>query len=455
MQFSSRTIKAKHIFSNKELVALLVPLVLESALNMLIGMCDTIMVSKCGEAAVSGVSLIDSISNLFLTLFSAAATGGAVVASQYIGHKEDEKAKQSAKNLIILSILAGLFFTLLLIPFRANVVDLFFGQIEDDVRGYANDYFLFVAISYPFLAIYQATAAICRSESKTRRTFFVALAMNAINIFGNAILIFVLNLGPTGAGIATLLSRVVGAFVLFVMLLRKDELLSISGILHTRLDKKLTKRIMRIALPSGIEGSLFHVGKLLVTSLVAILGTSAVAINAVINNYNSYSNIPGNAINLAIITVIGQCKGNDNFEDIKYYTRKLLAITYISTLLVNAPLYIWTPQVVAIYGLESTSILQAVPIGRRCLIACFLIWPLSFSLPNVLKACGDAKYVMIVSFASMWLMRVLMAFVFIKLLNIGVEGVWFAMYLDWIARAIMFCSRYKRGNWKRIRLIDD
>lgn len=442
------------MFSNKDLVALLVPLILESALNMLIGMLDTIMVSRCGEAAVSGVSLVDSVSNLFLTLFSAAATGGAVVCSQYLGHKEEENAKQCARNLILLSIISGMLVVLAILPFRMNVIDLFFGNVASDVRSYAGDYFLYITLSYPFLAIYQAEAAICRSESKTKRTFLIALVMNIINIVGNAILIFAFNLGPKGAAISTLISRIIGAGILFAMLLDRNELLSINGILHTKLDKKLTKRILKIALPSGIEGSLFHVGKILVTSLVASIGTSAVAINAVINNYNSYSNIPGNAINLAIITVIGQCRGNDNFADISYYTKKLIAIIYASTLVVSIPLYIWSPEVIAFYGLEPNSIVQAVPIARRCLLVCLLIWPLSFSMPSVLKAVGDAKFVMYVSFISMWITRVFGAFVFIKILNVGVEGLWFAMYIDWIVRSIFFIYRYKSNKWKQINVID-
>ncbi len=250
----------QHLFSNKELFSLLVPLVLESALNMLIGMCDTIMVSQCGEAAVSGVSLVDSVSNLFLTLFSAAATGGAVVCSQYLGHNEEANAKETARNLVILSTIAGLAIAVIILPLKMQIIDLFFGHIEADVRGYADDYFLFITLSYPFLAIYQGLAAICRSESRTRRTFFVALAMNGINISGNAILIFIVGLGPMGAAIATLVSRIVGAGILFVLLLRKKELLSISGITHTKLNRNLTRRIMKIALPSGVEGSLFHVG---------------------------------------------------------------------------------------------------------------------------------------------------------------------------------------------------
>lgn len=455
MESLSTPLAKKHLFTNKELAALLVPLILESALNMLIGMCDTIMVSKCGEAAVSGVSLVDTISNLFLNLFAAAATGGAVVCSQYLGHKDEEKARNTAKNLVILSVIAGAIVAAIIIPLKANIISLVFGRIEDDVERYAGDYFLWVAISYPFLSIYQGVAAICRSESKTNRTFIVAILMNAINIVGNAILIFIFDLGPSGAGISTLLSRIVGAGVLFVPLLKKDELLSLSGIFRTRLDMSLTKRIMRIALPSGIEGSLFHVGKISVTSLVSSLGTSAVAVNAVIANYNSYSNIPGVAINLAIITVIGQCRGDDNFDDIKYFTRKLIALIYALTFMVNLPLYIWTPQVVAIYGLEPSSIATAVPIARGCLLACFLIWPLSFATPNVLKAVGDAKYVMIVSFASMWIMRVLGAYILILVFGFGVDGVWYAMYMDWILRSILYCTRYINGKWKGKKVIDD
>lgn len=443
----------KHTFSMKELFALIMPLMAESALNMLIGMADTMMVSKCGEDAVTAVSLVDSVSFLLITLFNAFATGGAVVCSQYIGNKNQEMARNTAKNLVYISLFFGLLIVLVFLPLRMVIINRIFGSINDNVRGYANDYFFYLSLSYPFLALYTAFTALSRSEQKTTRTFYVALIMNAINISGNALLIFYFNMGPKGAAIATLVSRIVGASILFILLYRKKELLSISGLLKGPVSFSLIKRIAKIGIPSGVEGSLFNVGKISVLSMISPLGSSATAINAVIGNFNSYSNIPGNAINLAAITVIGQCRGKDDFDDIKYYSKLLIGLVFAFTLVVNTPLFIFAPQVLKLYGLEPSSISKAIPMARMCLLMCFLVWPPSFSIPQFLKAVGDVKFIMITALLSMWLIRVMGAYFFIKVLHFGVEGVWYAMYLDWMLRGIIFTTRLVRGRWKKIRVI--
>ena len=213
----------EHMFSARDLRALIIPLIADSLLSILIGMADTIMVSGCGEAAVSGVSLVDTISNLLITVFSAFATGGAVVVSQYLGHGDNDKAKESAKNLIYISIIISVIMTAVILPIRSSIIDLLFGAIEPEVKGYTDDYFVPILISYPFLAIYSGLTALSRSERKSFRTMMVSLLMNAINIGGNAILIYAVGLGPRGAGIASLLSRVAGCLVMFIMMMNPKE----------------------------------------------------------------------------------------------------------------------------------------------------------------------------------------------------------------------------------------
>lgn len=442
-----------HQFSNKELLSLILPLTLESGLNILIGMIDTMMVASCGESAVSAVSLVDSISFLLITMLNAFATGGAVICSQYLGNGNKERARTTARNLIYISLAIGIMLPIVVLPLRMTIVRNVFGTITDTVANYANDYFFFLILSYPFLALYSAYTALARSEKKTKRTFYVALLMNIINVVGNAILILHLDMGPKGASIATLISRIIGAFILFIYSSREKEVLSTKGLLKNLPSMELIKKIVKIGVPSGIEGSFFHVGKITITAMVSSLGTSAIAINTVVNNYNAYCNISGNAICLAMITVIGQCRGNGNFEDIKYYTRKLLIILYVLSIVTAIPLYIFSPQVVGLYGLESANIAACVPIARSCLIACCTIWPLAFCLPNSLKAVGDVKFIMVSSLLSVYAVRVFGAYIFIKLLGFGVWGVWIAMYIDWIARSILYMTRYKNGKWKAINVI--
>ena len=335
-----------HQYTRKELYSLIIPLIADSFLSILIGMADTVMVSTCGEAAVSGVSLVDTVSNLLITLFSAFATGGAVVVSQYLGRKDKASAILSVRNLIYISVLIALVLSLLMLLFRGFVIDIIFGDIAEDVRAYTDDYFVPILISYPALALFESLTAISRSEGKTGRTMGAAVLMNVVNISGNAILIYAFGLGPRGAGIASLSSRLLGCMMMFAMMYRRSEELSMIGLAKGPISPAMIKRILRIAIPAGIESTVFHIGKILVQSLIATLGTASIAINAVVGNFNSYSNIPGNGINLALITIVGQCSGKNNFKDIYYYTRLMMLAVYLSTLLITIPLYMLTPQVV-------------------------------------------------------------------------------------------------------------
>ena len=443
----------KHQFTSRELAALIIPLIADSFLSILIGMADTIMVARCGEAAVSGVSLVDSISNLLITVFSAFATGGAVVISQYLGHKEDDNAKASAVNLIYISAAISLLMTLVILPIRGHVIDFLFGSIEEDVRLSTDEYFVPILLSYPFLAVYSAMTAISRAERKSFRTMAVSAMMNAINIGGNAMLIYHLGLGPRGAGIASLASRVAGCMAMLIMMINRNEDLNIRGLLKGPVSPYLIKKILKIAIPSGLEGAAFHVGKIMVQSLTAGLGTSAMAINAVANNYNGYANIPGNGLNLAMITIVGQCRGQNNIKDVRYYTWLLFGLVFIATFIVNIPLFIFSPQVISFYGLQDSSLSAAIPICRLCLVMCTTIWPFAFTLPNMLKAVGDVKYILFASFASMWIFRVGGAYTMVKLFGMGIEGVWYAMYLDWLCRGILYFWRIRSGKWETKNVI--
>ena len=441
------------MYSRRSLAALIIPLIIDSFLSILIGMADTIMVSTNGEAAVSGVSLVDTISNLLVQLFAAFATGGAVVVAQYLGSGDKEKAKDSAKNLIYISAIISVIMTIVVMPIRGIIIDTCFGDIGEDVRAYTDDYFVPILLSYPFLAIYSALTALSRAENRSVRTMLVSVMMNAINIGGNAILIFIYGLGPRGAGIASLASRVMGCIVMFILLHKGTDKLSLKGILSGPFSPDLIRRILRIGIPAGIEGATFNLGKIFVQSLTASLGTSALAINAVTGNFNSYSNIPGNGINLAMITVIGQCRGRRNFDDISYYTKLLIALVYISVFITVLPMFILAPQVISIYGLEKDSIQQAIPMARLCLFMCFAVWPLGFTLPNMLKAVGDVRFIMFASFSSMWLFRVLGAYILVRGLGFGVEGIWYAMYMDWIVRGMLYFWRVASGRWKTKEVI--
>ena len=441
------SLKSKHLFSTKELLALLIPLALEQLLTITIGMADTIMVSSYSESAVSAVSSVDLISWLFIVVFSAFSTGGAVIVSQYIGRNDSKNASVAAKNLTLVSIILSLVMTTITLLSKNIILKLVFGNIEKSVYLDATSYYIPIALSYPFLAIFDSATSISRSVAKTKRIFYVSLLMNIINISGNYILIHVVSLGALGAGISSLISRIVGALLMVSLLIKKGEKCSLQGLFKTKIELKHVKNITRIALPSAFDGALFQVGKLLIQSQIATLGTSSLAIHAVVCNFNSYCNIVQNAFILAVITLVGQAAGAGRKDEERYWVNWSLSWSIIITTIFVIPMYIFTPEVVTIYGLSATTATQAIPICRLCLIACTIIIPFAFIIPNALNANGDVKYTMIISIISMWIFRVLLVILFVRVFRFGVSGVWYAIYADWTFRGIMYSIRFLGDKW--------
>lgn len=441
------------LFTKEDLKKLIIPLIIEQTLAISIGLFDTLMVSSCGEAAVSGVSLVDSISVLLIQVLSALATGGAVVCSQYIGKKMPGKAKLSAGQLMfIMLVTSGTVMLIVLLSYRF-LLHLIFGQIDADVMANAEIYFIISAISYPFLGVYNAGAALFRAIGNSKISMYTSLVMNVINIGGNAVLIFGFGLGVFGAATATLAARVISALVMVALLGKKENPLCILTPGCMKPNRDVIGKILKIGIPSGVENGMFQIGKLLVSSLTATFGTAAIAANAVANSVAGFANIPGNAIGLAMVTVIGRCIGAGEKEQARYYSKKLMGLAYAGMFLSNLALFVLVKPIVSCFALSEAAARIAIQLLTSFAVCAALIWPLSFALPNVLRAAGDAKYTMEVSIFSMWVFRVASSYFFAGTLGLGVLGVWIGMYVDWMFRAIFFVVRYKKGKWLEKRIV--
>jgi putative MATE family efflux protein len=435
------------LFDRQQLKKLLVPLVIEQTLAISMGLFDTLMVSSCGEAAVSGVSLVDSISLLLIQILSALATGGAVVCSQYLGKKLPEQARISAGQLMLIMIVTSVAVMVTVLFFYRFLLVFIFGAIDQDVMTNAEIYFVISAISYPFLGVYNAGASLFRAIGNSKISMYTSLVMNILNIGGNAILIYGFGMAVKGAALATLFSRIMSAIVMVSLLLKRDNPLCIAmrGVMKPR--RSMIVRILRIGIPSGVENGMFHIGKLLVASLAATFGTASIAANAVSANIGSFANIPGNAIGLAMVTVVGQCIGAGEKKQAKYYSKILLRLAFAGMILADIVLFIIVRPLVSCFGLSQEAIDIAVRLLRTFSVCASFIWPLSFTVPNALRAAGDAKYTMLVSVFSMWIFRVASSYFFAGTLGMGVMGVWIGMYVDWAFRALLFTIRYIKGKW--------
>lgn len=441
------------MFTRAALVRLIWPLLLEQFLSVSMGMADTLMVSGVGEAAVSSVSLVDSVNVLILQILAALATGGAVVASQYLGRRDTESARRSAAQLYSVLGISTLAMMAVVLALSRPILRLVFGSIEADVMAFAQTYFIISALSYPFMGIYSAGAALFRAQGNSRISMLASLVMNIINIGGNALLIYGFGMGVLGAALATLAGRIVAALWVLVQQQQPENPLHVAEPGDLKPERALAGRILAIGIPSGLENGMFQIGKLCVSSLTSTLGTAAIAANAVANSVSTMANIPGNTMSLATIPVVGRCLGAGEKQQARRYALLLMGVAMAGLAVTNIALYFLIPTVVTWFSLSAQAAAMCVTVVHWFNLFSIFFWAASFTLPNVLRSGGDAKFTMTVSILSMWAFRVVLSYFFVLQMNMGLTGVWFGMFIDWICRGLCFAVRFRHGKWMEHKVI--
>lgn len=435
------------LFSGKDLRKLIIPLIFEQLLAVSVGMVDVLMVSQSGEAAISGVALVDNINRLIIQVMAALSTGGAVVCSQFIGKGEKDASRKAGAQLETVLLIFSVVMTLFCIACTRPLLGVIFGKVEESVMDCAVLYFVVTSISYPFLGAYNAGAAIFRSVGNSKISMEISILMNFINVCANALFVFVFNWSVFGVAFATLLSRVTAGIVMTIFVLSRKNPVRIENISEFKPIGSIIKKILTIGIPSGIENGMFQIGKLSVTSMVSTFGTASIAANSVGYTIIDFANIPGSAMGLALITVVGRCIGAGDKEQAKMYTKKIIKLAYIGDWICNIVLFFGAGFFANGFHLSLEAHNIAVDILHAFSVTSLFIWPLSFTLSNSLRAAGDVNFTMTVSIASMWIFRVGSSYFFGVVLGMGVLGVWIGMFVDWAARSIMFVWRFASGRW--------
>lgn len=438
-------------FTARDLRQLVVPLVVEQLLAITVGLSDSLMVAQVGEAAMSAVSLVDTVNVLLVNAFAALATGGAVIAGQYLGRREPDKAGHSGQQLLLFMGEVSLLITVLFYLGKGFILGVVFGQVEPDVAAYADTYFMIVEASTPFLAIYSAGAALFRVMGNSGISMWVSLTMNAINVVGNAILIFAVDMEVEGVAYPTLVSRIFAAVAMVVLLGRPNLPLRIERFTF-RHDRFVVKNILRFGVPNGLENSMFQLGKILLLSTVSVLGTASVAANAIGNTIASFQCVAGTALGLAIVTVVSRCIGAGSYERARYYTKKLMKTAYIYMTLTIVVLWLLMPLIMRLYNVSAEAQDYAEKIIWMHGGFGIVIWPAAFTLPQALRAAGDTRFTLIVSTVSMWTLRVGLGVLMGRFWGFGVLGIWMAMFFDWILRAVLFIIRFRGHKWETMGL---
>ena len=440
-------------FTNSDLKNMIAPLFAEQLLVLLVGIADTLVISYTGEASVSGVSLVNMVNTIFIYLFTALASGGAVVISQYMGKQEQALAGESASQLLMFS---GILSAALMIPvlvFKGPLLRGLFGAVEPGVMDACLVYLRISAYSYPAIAVYNAGVALYRSLGKTKVTMKISLVSNVINLIGNLIGVFVLKAGVAGVAYPSLIARAFSAIAISSLCFRKSN-----GVYYRKKwvfswNAGLLSKILRIAVPNGIEKGLFQLVKVAVSSIVALFGTWQIAANGIAQSIWSMAALCGLTMSPVFITVIGQCMGAGDPEEAEYYFKKLTKITIIISLLWNGLILAATPLLMRFYALEAQTkalIFQLVLIHNLFNAVAF---PFSGAVSSGLRAAGDVKYTTIVSILSTAVGRLILSWLFGMVFNMGVMGIAAAMCCDWTFQAVLYILRVRSGKWKYFAVV--
>ena len=443
----------QHMFTNRMIRNLLVPVVLEQILNSIMGTADTMMVSNVGSAALSAVSLVDSINILLIQAFSALAAGGAIVCAQYIGQKNYEKANMSARQVLFIITAISVAVSAVCLIFQKPLLRLIFGSIEADVMRASEKYFFFTALSFPFIASYDAAASIFRAQENTKGPMIISMISNVMNIGGNAVLIWVFHMGVAGAAISTLVSRVFCAVVVLYQLRKDRQPIVVKDYLKIRPDWSMIGRILGLGIPSGIENSMFQLGKLAIQSTVSTLGTAAIAAQAMTNILENLNGIAAIGVGVGLMTIVGQCLGAGRKDEAIYYIKKLCVIAEIVIIVSCLTVYALARPVTILGGMEKSSAAMCIHMITWITIVKPLVWTMAFVPGYGLRAAGDVKFSMITSCCTMWACRFCLCIFLIRVLGFGPMGVWIGMFADWTVRGILFTWRFHSRRWLKHKVI--
>ena len=435
--------------------SLLIPVVLEQLLNSIMGTADTMMVSNVGSAAISAVSLVDSINVLVIQAFSALAAGGAIVCAQYIGQRNKEKANESARQVLFIITAISVAVILICLVLQKPLLRLIFGSVEPAVMRASETYFFYTALSFPFIAAYDSAASIFRAQDNTKGPMIISMISNVMNIAGNAVMIWVFHMGVAGAALSTLISRIFCAVVVIIQLRkeREGQEIVVRDYFKIRPDWSMIRRILGLGIPSGIENSMFQLGKLAIQSTVSTLGTAAIAAQAMTNILENLNGIAAIGVGVGLMTIVGQCLGAGRQDEAVYYIKKLCVIAEVIIIISCLGVFALTKPITILGGMEKESADMCFHMVMWITIVKPLVWIMAFIPGYGLRAAGDVKFSMIVSCCTMWACRFCLCVFLIRVMGFGPMGVWIGMFADWTLRGIIFTWRFHSRKWLQHKVI--
>ncbi|HEY4389756.1 MAG TPA: MATE family efflux transporter [Paenibacillus sp.] len=441
------------VLDYKQIIAIIIPILVDQAFIILMSLLNTAMISSSGVAAVSAVSMVDSLNIFLINVFVAVATGGTVIVAQYKGRGDNEMVSKSAAQAISAVAIISVFISAFVVIFHVPTINLLFGRADADVLQSAKIYLIGSCISYPFIAIFQAVNGALRGVAETKACLGLSLIMNITFLALNVLFITVLDMGVMGLIISMLTARILGMVTSVIYLLKYNQTLRFRIQNALRLNWNILKKIMIIGVPFAAEQMFFNGGKLLTQTFIVQLGTLAITVNAISGSISLLFQIGANALSIAVVTVVGQCIGRRNIADARKYVKSFLGLSTVFFIIGDIILLPLFPLIVRLFSPPAEIIPTIFQLTVLIAIAQPLFWSFSFITPSALRAAGDSNFTSISSLLSMWLLRVILGYLLGITFGFGIMGVWIAMVTEWVVRGSMFMWRFKGEKWYSRKLI--
>ena len=442
-----------HMFSNADLWRLMLPLSIDQLLNSMMGTVGTLVVSNLGSAAISAVSLVDSINVLVVQAFYALAAGGSVVCSQFLGCKRPKEARHAAEQLVFVTFILSIIIGACCLIWNRQLLKLIFGDVEADVMTYARQYFMISAISYPFIALYDDGSSIFRAQENSSLPMKISLASNVLNLILNLLFVWGFHMGVVGSALATCISRGFSMVTVMLELHKPQWTISLQKYASIRPSWHQIRRILYLGVPSGIENSMFQFGKLVIQSTVSMMGTAAIAAQGMTNSLENLNGIMAIGIGVGLMTVVGECIGAGRKDEAVYYVKKMTVVSEFVVIGSCLLIFALVRPITYFGGMEPESAKMCIFMITCITVVKPLVWCLSFIPAYGFRAAGDVKFTMGISAASMWICRVSLAMFLARALGFGPIAVWIGMFTDWTIRAVIFTLRFRSGRWLEHKII--
>jgi putative MATE family efflux protein len=437
----------------KQMTAIFIPILVDQACLILMSLLNTAMVSSAGVAAVSAVSMVDSLNIFLVNVFIAVATGGTVIVAQYKGSGNSAMVSKTAAQAISAVTIFSVVLSAVVIVFHMPVLNVLFGKAEADVFQNAKIYLIGSCISYPFIAIFQAVCGSLRGVGETKPCLSLSLLLNLSNTLLNVILITFLHMGVKGLIVSTILARTLGMAAALVYILKYNVTIRFKIKNAVHFDFSILKKVMFIGLPFAAEQIFFNGGKLLTQTFIVQLGTLAMTVYAICNSVALLFQIGPNALSIMVVTVVGQCIGRRDIVDARKFIKSLIGFSSILFVFSSCILLPLLPDIIKLFNPPDNIVPTITMLIIISAVAQPVLWSQSFIMPSALRAAGDSNFTSIASLLSMWLLRVVLGYILGITFGFGITGVWVAMIVEWGARGLIFTGRFRGKKWYAHKLV--